>query len=194
MKKLTAILVALCLTLALAGCGSGESSSEKEESKPSESVTQTTPKETDSLSEDTSSEVEQTVESKLPALAEKLAADYPEVFTGSALYGSAVFEKNCKKLFACEATDLKDGMIIFSNGGGIADEVSVVYPADGNAQGQTKMLEARKEIRYGDFNGYVPEELPKIEAGKVFTVGDAAVLIISDDADAIEKTVREILG
>lgn len=132
-------------------------------------------------------------ESKLQSLADQLMAAYPDALNGSVVYGSELFEKNCKKLYACEITDLTDGMIVFNNGGGLADEISIVFPADGDTDKQLKMLEARKEMRYNDFNGYAPEELPKIEAGKTFSAGGAAVLIISDNADELEKIVKDNL-
>lgn len=194
MKKITAIAAALCIALSLAACGDSESSSAKDTSSVTESKAEVTDKDSSEEPQvtDESSEAPE-AGTRLQELADKLCEDYPELLTGSALYGSPVFEKNCKKLFACDITALNDGMIVFNNGGGLADEVSVVIPADGNPEGQLKMLEARKDIRYADFNGYVPEELPKIDAGRVFTVGDAAVLIISDNADEIEKTVKEML-
>ena len=132
--------------------------------------------------------------SALKELCEELKAADSSILTGSAVYGERLFEKNCKKLYLCEQSDLTDGFIVYNDGGGKADEISVIRRADGDTDRAAKVLNDRKQVRYNDFRGYVPEELPKIEAGRVFTVGGYSVLIISDSADRLEKTVREKLG
>ncbi|MBR4622135.1 MAG: DUF4358 domain-containing protein [Ruminococcus sp.] len=200
MKK-KALAAALILMLGLSACGNSDSSASpaltKASDAPAASAADESKPEDTSSSDETSQPGDSTdekQESKLQSLADELIAAYPDALNASVVYGSELFEKNCKKLYACEAEELTDAMIAFNNGGGLADEVSIVFPADGDTEKQIKMFEARKQIRYNDFNGYAPEELPKIEAAKTFTAGDAAVLVISDNADEIEKLIKEKLG
>ena len=189
-RLLLTFCTALVLMTSLSGCGNGgnrETSSGQASQAQAETVT--------SAPETNAENSEESQEgSALVSLGDELYAAYPEAFPDRVYYGSEVFEKNCKKLYACEPGDLKDALIAFSRTGAVADEVSVVIPADGDPEKLTKMLEARRDMRWNDFNGYAPDELPKIEDAHIFTAGDAAVLVISDDAGDIEKLIKEKLG
>ena len=198
MKKIITSAAALLLALGLSACGSSADSAPQvtKAADTSSAAAQTdtsaeAPADSSDSSADESSD--EAAESALQPLADELIAAYPEKLTGSVVYGTSLFSKNCKKLYACEEKDLKDAMIVFNNGGGLADEVSVVYPADGDTDKQLRMFEARKENRYNDFNGYAPEELPKIENARIFAAGGAAVFIISDSAEDIEKLIKNKL-
>ncbi|SDB57302.1 protein of unknown function [Ruminococcaceae bacterium FB2012] len=182
--------IALAAALMLSGCGGAENSSGGNESA-SQVVTTTSSAAGSAESEAVTSEPQG---SSLKELSEELKAADSSILTGSALYGERLFEKNCQKLYLCRQSDLTDGFIVYNNGGGKADEISVIKRADGDSDRASKVLNDRKTVRYNDFKGYVPAELPKIEAGRVFTVKGYSVLIISDSADRLEKIIREKLS
>ena len=188
--------IAAAAALLLAGCGGAESSSAGEAAVSSAVVSEAeVSSAADSEAETSVSSTESAAEgSVMKELSEELKAADSSILTGSAVYGERLFESNCKKLYLCEQSDLTDGFIVYNNGGGKADEISVIKRADGDTDKALKVLSDRKEVRYNDFKGYVPEELPKIEAGRVFTVGGYCVLIISDGGDRLEKIIREKLG
>ena len=183
--------IALLAALMLSGCAAGGSSAgDAVSSAPvTEAVTAASESTADSAA-DTSADAGLS----LASLCEELKAADSAILTGSAVYGESLFEKNCKKLYLCEQSDLTDGLIVYNNGGGKADEISVIKRADGDIDKASKVLNDRKELRYNDFKGYVPDELPKIEAGRVFTVSGYSVLLISDKADSLEKLIRERLS
>jgi hypothetical protein len=111
----------------------------------------------------------------------------------SAFYSDETFENNAKKLYAIEYADLADGGILYDGTGGSADEISMIKPADGDEDYAVKALEARKEMRIRDFTGYKPEELDKIEDAEIFSQNGWAVLIISDNAADIAKTLKTMI-
>lgn len=204
MKKTILGAAALVIALSLAACGESEdsapqvtkspdaaaSSAAEADSSPADESSADDSAPAESAADDSTAEVG----TSLQPIVDELLAAYPDTLTGSVVYGTSVFEKNCKKLYACEPDELKDAAIVFNNGGGLADEISIVYPEDGDTDRLLRMFEARKESRYNDFNGYAPDELPKIEDGRTFTAGGAAVLVISDSADDIEQLIKEKLG
>ena len=179
--------IALLSALMLSGCGADGSSAGDAASSAGTAEVRT-------ASAESTADSETAEGTALSALCEELKAADSAMLTGSAVYGESLFEKNCKKLYLCEQSDLADGLIVYNNGGGRADEISVIKRADGDSERAVKVLNDRKELRYNDFKGYVPEELPKIEAGRVFTVNGYCVLIISDSADSLEKLVRDKLS
>ena len=187
--------IAIAAALMLAGCGGAESSSGGDSAASSAVVSEAEVSSAAAPEPESSvSSAESTAEgSALKALSEELKAADSSILTGSAVYGERLFEKNCQKLYLCDQADLTDGFIVYNNGGGKADEISVIKRADGDTDKAAKVLNDRKQVRYNDFRGYVPEELPKIEAGRVFTVKGYSVLIISDSADSLEKLLREKL-
>ena len=183
---------ALAAALLLAGCGSSESSSEKDSSAPD---TQTTASQTSPGDASVSApEESEAPASALAALADDLKAADPDRLNGSAAYGERLLEKNCKKLYSCEASELSDALIVYNNGGGYADEVSVIERTDGDKDKAVAALKSRIDLRRSDFENYKPDQLDKINAGRVFTVGSKAVLIISDSAEALEKLIKEKLS
>ena len=207
MKIIKAAVIAAAAVM-LAGCGqSSQPDSRSPDAAESSSVSSQAVTELSSAEENPSSSSGETSSavqegdssaaqsaSSLEGLAEKLKAEDPEILNGSAVYGSHLFEHNCKKLYLCEQSDLLDGFIVYNDSGGKADEISVIKRADGDTDKAVRILGNRKDLRYSDFKGYVPEELPKIEAGRAFSVGEWAVLIISDKADELEKIIREELS
>lgn len=170
---------ALMLSASLCGCGSEDSSSGIN---------------TDTA--DSADSAESTAEKKnydLKALSETVAKADQEL-TKTVLFSDKLFEKNCKNLYDCEYSELRDGVILYNSGGGKANEISVICRNDGDTVTALNALKKRAEQRARDFDNYVPEELPKIQTAKIFAVGDCAVMIISDEASSIEAAVRELLA
>lgn len=176
------IAAAVSAALLLAGCGSGGESSPREDMSSAASV----------RSEAGESVQERTV--SLGELCAEITASDEKTFTGSARMGESPFDSNCKKLYRCELSELTDGLIVYNSSGGLADEVSVIRRGDGDTAAAEKQLSERRDVRYNDFEGYAPDELPKIKNGLIFSEGGYSVLIISKNAAGLEKTVRERLS
>lgn len=78
--------------------------------------------------------------------------------------------------------------LIYTVGGVDAREIAVVYTPDGS--GGT-WLEAYRENRYSDFNGYAPDQAQLVMDGLVLENGSWAVLLICSDPDAARETLEE---
>jgi hypothetical protein len=169
--KLRLILCAavLAVSAGLCSCGSDDSS----KSGNSDSAVSEAPLDINSVA--------QTLEAK------------SEDLTKTVMYNDGAFELNCANLYDCEYSDLTGSFIIYNAGGGKADEISVISRKDGDTAAAEKLLKTRSERRYRDFDGYVPEELPKIQDARIFSVGNYSVLIISDKAGELEKAVKDLL-
>lgn len=172
------LIISLCAAVLMCGCGAGESS-EAEVSTPESSVA------------DESSQAEAGVD--LKAAAESLIKGDGDL-TKSVSFDDKIFEQSCKNLYGFEKSELADAVVLYNAGGGKANEVSILLRADGDTDAAIEALTERRDQRYRDFDGYVPEELPKIEAAKIFSVGGYAVMIISEEAVTLEAAVKELLG
>ena len=186
MKYRSFVLTVLTSLFMLAGCGESGALS-----KAGDSPADTSPAEASSEAADESSTAEAISMTELSAAV--TGADSGRL-TGAACIGQELFDSNTKRLYRCELTELADGFIAYNEEGRIADEVSVIRRADGDTTAAEKALTDRRSVRYEDFKGYVPEELPKIENGRVFSAGGYSVLIISDKADELESLLREKLA
>ena len=106
--------------------------------------------------------------------------------------GEDKYDKNAAKFYETDSGSIIDGAILYNENGGFADEVSAVKFADGtDGQG---LLKKRLDSRTATFRDYRPEEVGKLESAKIFSAGGFDILIISDDADDIEKQIREKLS
>lgn len=129
----------------------------------------------------------------LTDLAAELKAQYREVLTASSALGEELFNKNCQKLYGFEASELSEAVIVYNASDGLADEVSVIIRADGDSAKALQTLTERIDLRRADFEDYKPAELPKINSAKVFEINGGAVLVISESAEEIGKSVGEKL-
>ena len=59
---------------------------------------------------------------------------------------------------------------------------------------KTSILESRIERRIGDFTGYKPTEISKIEKADAFECGGFAILIISDNGEALKHQIKAIIS
>lgn len=140
-----------------------------------------------------SASVQESEKSAKDILEEISSADEAEIFNASAYFDDDIFKKNCKKLYSFDIDKLSDGGIIYVDSGGLADEISLIKPADGDTAYALKALEARKQLRIQDFKGYKPEELDKIENAQIFEAGGYAVFIISDNAEQLAEKIRTMM-
>lgn len=110
-------------------------------------------------------------------------------------YEEEVYEDNFQRLYNFSMDQVDDGAIAYASDGGNADEISIVHVKDsGDVSGVKKYMEARLEKRLQDFQNYKPEEVGKIENGKVVVQEQYVVLVISNKADDIISAIREILS
>ena len=115
-----------------------------------------------------------------------------ESLTDSAFYGDETFDKNAEKLYGISVDEISDGGIIYAGDGGLADEVSILKLSDGgNAE---QIFSDRMNFRLNQFETYKPEETKKINAAQIFQAGDYWVLVISDNADEISDTIKNLAG
>ena len=175
-----AVLLLTVLTAAVmaAGCGSGDESGRG----------------LSSAAESAVSEGSADCAAAIAELRDELTAADSQNLTGSALLGEDIFNSSCLRLYRFGYDELEQGMILFNEEGRLADEISIIRRRDGDTAKAEQALRERKMQRYSDFDGYVPEELPKIESGRVFTVNGCCVLMISDNADRLEKLIRDKLS
>lgn len=111
-----------------------------------------------------------------------------------AFFDDDIFKNNCEKLYGISYEELNDGGIVFAGNGGLADEVTILKSKDGNIKKLTSILESRIERRIGDFTGYKPTEISKIEKADAFECGGFAILIISDNGEALKHQIKAIIS
>lgn len=132
-------------------------------------------------------------ENKADISAEELLADISsENLDGRICKGDGIYDKNAAKFYDTGFANIIDGAILYNENGGYADEVSAVK-FDESIDGQ-ELLKDRLESRTASFRDYRPEEVGKLEKAKIFSAGGFDILIISDDADTIEKQIRDKLS
>lgn len=113
----------------------------------------------------------------------------------TAAYGEETYDDNFERLYNFSMDMAADGVIVYSAEGSAADEISLIKAADSNDAGKIKKyLQARLEQRLHDFENYIPEEVSKIENGRVVVMKQYVFLIISDRADEIETAIKEVLN
>lgn len=143
---------------------------------------------TDSVAD---TEISETVKNNV-AVSEVLGEIKNDLLDGSAVKGEELFDKNAEKFYGVDISQIEDGGILYSTNGVNADEVSIIrLNDDTNAQ---EILESRLAGRRSTFDGYAPEEMPKLESAEIFTQNGYAVLIISDEHETLAKHIKEKLG
>lgn len=110
-------------------------------------------------------------------------------------YDEDAYGENFERLYNFPIEQADDGVIAYASSGGSADEISVVHVADSNdVSSVKKYMEARLEKRLQDFQNYKPEEVSKIENGRVVVQQQYVMLVISNKADDIVSAMREVLS
>ena len=110
-------------------------------------------------------------------------------------YDEDAYGENFERLYNFSADQVDDGVIAYAASGGSADEISIVHAADSkDVSGIKKYMEARLAKRLQDFQNYKPEEVSKIENGKVAVQQQYVMLVISNEADDVISAMREVLS
>lgn len=100
-------------------------------------------------------------------------------------YVAEIDYSNVEAFFVSYASDAK----------GNADEIAVIAlkdPAD--AEAAADQLKAHVSKRMELYSVYDPEQVPALEKARVFTHAQYAVLIVSSNADAVEKAFSDFIG
>lgn len=110
-------------------------------------------------------------------------------------YGEDLYEDSFDNLYGIQFKDISDGAILYTESGGLADEISIVCMKDNSdVQVARQKLQERIEARRNTFAGYKPEEVYKLDNASVIVQGNYAALIISDDNDSFEAEIRRIIS
>ncbi|MGN0658537.1 MAG: DUF4358 domain-containing protein [Emergencia sp.] len=112
-----------------------------------------------------------------------------------AAYGEEIYEDNFQRLYNFSINEVGGGAIAYAADGGAADEISIVMADDSSSTSEIrKYMEARLQQRLHDFSGYKPEEVSKIENGRVAVMKNYVFLIISDRSAEIETEIKKALN
>lgn len=180
LKAICVLCTAACAMTAFASCGDVEGSSNSSGKSIDASVAST--------------EFKMSAEEYLKAAVNKAPDSLLDETTAKGDTSDYGFDNFCAKLYGgLDKDELADGAISYASSGGNADEISILKAADPEKQSAlTQVLKDRVDTRHHDFEGYKPEELPKIEKAKVFEANGFSILVISDNADEIENAFEEI--
>lgn len=176
MKKLSAILLAALLILSLCACGGKTASTET-----TVSPTQTT-----------------------EAPAEQLSMyDLSRAMLAATTFGEMSYVSSADDNAEADFAYLSDldyekvsqfFLAYASNGAGNADEIAVVRVKDSaDLPAAEASLKAHLTQRAALYATYDPTQSEKIGAGTVFTTGSFAVLLVSDDNDAVKAAFTSFL-
>ena len=84
--------------------------------------------------------------------------------------------------------------VSYAEEGGKADEIAVIAVKNtADTEEAKKSLEAHKESRRKLLDQYEPEEVSRIKDGVIFTSGQYAVFIVSENSDAVRKAFEEAI-
>lgn len=90
---------------------------------------------------------------------------------------------------------IDDGGILYTSGGGLADEISLVHlKKDEDVSIAKDKMMARIEDRKNQFSGYKPEEVYKLDNAIVMVQGRYVALIIGEDPQMLESGIREAIS
>lgn len=110
-------------------------------------------------------------------------------------YGEEVYTDNFERLYNFDIKEVNDGAIAYGSGGNSADEISMIHAKNDDGINDARgYLQARIQKRMNDFTGYFPEEVDKLERARVIVQGQYVVMIVSDDIDNMETTIRAELS
>ena len=109
--------------------------------------------------------------------------------------GDDTYEDNYDNMYAVKRDLIDDGGILYTEAGGLADEITLMHIKDqGDIQLVKDKLNDRLEQRKNQFGGYKPEEVYKIENAVIMVSGNFVGLIISSDPPMMESIVREAIS
>ena len=110
-------------------------------------------------------------------------------------YGEELYEESFDNLYGIQYGDISDGAILYTEEGGLADEISIVRMNDNNdisiaRQKMTDRIESRRKT----FAGYKPEEVQKLDEASVIVQGNYVVLIISNSNDYFDAEIIRVIS
>ncbi|MCI8608381.1 MAG: DUF4358 domain-containing protein [Firmicutes bacterium] len=110
-------------------------------------------------------------------------------------YGEEIYDDSFDGMYGVQYDMINDGAICYTASGGGADEISVLHLKEqGDISLAKQKMEDRIATRRNTFEGYMPEEVSKIDEARVIVQGNFIVLLISDDNDAMETEIRRIIS
>ena len=87
---------------------------------------------------------------------------------------------------------LTEQFYVLLSTGATADEIAVFACADAEAADEVKAgVETRIQDQIDAYSAYIPAEVPKLEAAKIYTSGRYLAVCVSSDADAVEEIMEE---
>ncbi len=106
--------------------------------------------------------------------------------------GDDEYKDNFEFLYGITWDMIDDGGILYTESGGLADEISIVHLKD---QGDISLAKEKFSDRLSDrkntFSGYKPEEVYKLDNARIIVQGNYVALIIADDSGAMETIIRD---
>jgi hypothetical protein len=202
-KIFAAAFCAVSAAILFCGCGSAKGASGiNRELVPESSAAEVTETEITSAEQESAPESSVTAEN---ATAFESAADEEALITAAeifeslnagelcgemdttAMLGSEMFDSACEKLYGTAVSELTDGGVMFVGAGTLADEVSVL--CGGDTAALTALLRQRAARRAEEYGGYAPAEKEKAESALIFEHKGCSVLVISDRAEEIKKSI-----
>ena len=107
-------------------------------------------------------------------------------------YSDEEYKDNFDFMYGITWDMIDDGGILYTEQGGLADEISIVHLKDQSDISIAKeKFGNRIEDRKNTFQGYKPEEVYKLDNAKVIVQGNYVCLIIAEDSDLMETTIRD---
>ena len=106
-------------------------------------------------------------------------------------YGEELYDDSFDNLYGIQFKDISDGAILYTESGGLADEISIVCMKE---NGDVQVAKQKLQERRNTFAGYKPEEVYKLDNASVIVQGNYAALIISDDNEGFEAEIRRIIS
>ena len=109
--------------------------------------------------------------------------------------GDSEYEDNYENMYGISRELIDDGGIIYTEKGGLADEISIFHLKDTKDMELAKeKLNDRLETRRNQFAGYKPEEVYKIDNAVITITGNFIALVISSDPPMTESVLRQAIS
>ena len=110
-------------------------------------------------------------------------------------YEDSEYQDNFSHMYAVMWDMIDDGGILYTEKGGLADEISLMHIKDqGDISIAKEKLQERIEERRNQFNGYKPEEVYKLDNATVIVQGNYIALLIGEDPAMLEVEIRNAIS
>ena len=94
-----------------------------------------------------------------------------------------------EKFYDVDPEAVGDIAVYTATSGVKAEEVAVVQVKDGGSDTVKAMLDSRLEDQIAKYEGYAPEEMPKLENAVITVDGDTIILCVSSDSDKAKEVI-----